>query len=386
MSDDFAAELHQRASAAMRAGRAEAQGEGSQVPVARYTDEAQAGAELRLLLRHPQPVAASSSLATPGAWLSLTHMGVPLLLVRQDNGTLQAFINVCRHRGARVVPAGSGSGARSFVCPYHAWTYKPDGALRGVPESFGFPCLKQEESGLRRLATAERAGVVWVVLDPSVQAGTPGEHLGALMDNLESLSGLRTPVGFAPRSYEVAANWKLLVDGSFEAYHFKVAHRNTIAHMFVGNMQIVDEFELNRRLYLIKSKFAQDKPEAAGFDPRRYGNLTYFFFPNTTILVQPDHAQLSSLEPLGPARTRVHELTLIPEAPASDKATAHWEANVELYRRTLAEDYALAESIQAGLASGANEAFTFGSFEFAAPRFHSQLQQQLADMQARAPA
>ena len=370
----------------MQAGRADAQGQGSQIPVARYTDEAQAGAELGLLRRHPQPVAASSSLASPGAWLSLTHMGTPLLLVRQENGQVQAFINVCRHRGARVVPEGSGSEARAFVCPYHAWTYKPDGALRGVPESFGFPCLKQEESGLRRLATVERAGVVWVVLDPSQPGGDAGIQLGELMDNLESLSGLRAPLGFAPRSYEVAANWKLLVDGSFEAYHFKVAHRNTIAHMFVGNMQIVDEFELNRRLYLIKSKFAQDKPEAAGFDPRRYGNLTYFFFPNTTVLVQPDHAQLSTLEPLGPTRTRVHELTLIPEAPASDKARAHWEANVELYRRTLAEDYALAESIQAGIASGANDTFTFGTFEYAAPRFHSQLQQALAGMQAEPQA
>ncbi|MBS0344397.1 MAG: (2Fe-2S)-binding protein, partial [Proteobacteria bacterium] len=176
-----------------------------------------------------------------------------------------------------------------------------------------------------------------------------------------------------------AANWKLLVDGSFEAYNFKVAHRNTIAHMFVGNMQVVDEFELNRRLYLVKSRFAQDQPPAEGFDPRRYGNLTYFFFPNTTILVQPDHAQLSSLEPLGPGRTRVHELTLIPEAPASDKARAHWDANVALYRRTLAEDYALAESIQAGMACGANGSFTFGTFEYSAARFHAQLAQQLVD-------
>lgn len=381
MNDNFAAELHRRATAALQAGRADAQGQGDRVPVARYTDEAMAQDERRLLHRHPQPVAAGASLATPGAWLSLTYIGVPLLLVRQENGQVQAFLNVCRHRGARVVPEGSGSEARAFVCPYHAWTYKPDGALRGVPESFGFPCLKQEESGLRRLATVERAGVVWVLLDAALADSDPGAALGALMDNLESLAGLRTPVAFAPRSYVVEANWKLLVDGSFEAYHFKVAHRETIAHMFMNNMQIVDEFALNRRLYLVKSKFPQDQPAADGFDPRRYGNLTYFFFPNTTILVQPDHAQLSSLEPLGPTRTRVHELTLIPEAPASEKAQAHWDANVALYRRTLAEDYALAESIQAGLASGANDALSFGTFEYSAPRFHAQLHAQLAALQ-----
>lgn len=381
MSEDFAADLHRRATVAMQAGRAAADAHGGQVQVSQYTSEAVASEELRLLRRHPHPVAASSSLPSPGAWLSLTHFGVPLLLVRQESGRVQAFVNVCRHRGARVVPEGSGSEARAFVCPYHAWTYQPDGALRGVPESFGFPCLKQEESGLRKLATVERAGLVWVILDPSMSQSDPGEHLGPLMDNLESLAGLRTPVAFAPRSYEVEANWKLLIDGSFEAYHFKVAHRQTIAHMFVNNMQIVDEFDLHRRLYLIKERFPEEKPKVTGFDPRRYGNLIYFFFPNTTLLVQPDHAQLSCLEPLGATRTRVHELTLIPEAPASEKATAHWEANVALYRRTLAEDYALAESIQSGLASGANEVLTFGTFEYSAPRFHSQLQQQIAATQ-----
>jgi hypothetical protein len=98
------------------------------------------------------------------------------------------------------------------------------------------------------------------------------------------------------------------------------------------------------------------------------------------ILVQPDHAQLSSLEPLSATRTRVHEVALVPQPPASDKATRSWQANVDLYRRTLAEDYELAESIQTGLATGANEALTFGTFEYSALRFHSQLQQQLAAM------
>lgn len=382
MNENFAADLHRRATAAMRSGHADADEKGGRVQASQYLSEALTNQELGLLRQHPQPVAASSSLASPGAWLSLTHFGIPLLLVRQESGRVQAFLNVCRHRGARVVPEGSGSEARMFVCPYHAWSYRPDGALRGVPESFGFPCLKREESGLRKLATAERAGVVWVILDPSLSESDPGARLGVLMDNLESLEGLSKSVGFAPRSYIVEANWKLLVDGTFEAYHFKVAHRETIAHMFAGNMQIVDEFDLHRRLYLIKTKFSEDKPDVAGFDPRKYGNISYFFFPATMILVQPDHAQLSSLEPLSATRTRVHEITLIPQLPASDKATRYWQANVDLYRRTLAEDYELAESIQTGLATGANEALTFGTFEYSALRFHSQLQQQLAAMPA----
>ncbi|MGK4422210.1 hypothetical protein ACSLVQ_28580, partial [Klebsiella pneumoniae] len=68
---------------------------------------------------------------------------------------------------------------------------------------------------------------------------------------------------------------------------------------------------------------------------------------------------------------------LIPSPPDGEKAAGHWRRNVELYRRTLAEDYALMESMQCTMASGANEALTFGAFEFAAARFHAQLESEL---------
>ncbi|MBV8249297.1 MAG: aromatic ring-hydroxylating dioxygenase subunit alpha [Comamonas sp.] len=372
-----AASLQARARAAVDQSRADARGQGGQVAVDDYRCTTRFAQELSLFRRHPQAVAAGQSLAAPGSWLSLTHLGTPLLLVRQADGELQAFLNVCRHRGARLVPEGSGENARAFACPYHAWTYRADGGLRGVPQAEGFPCLKPEESGLQRLEVTERAGLAWVILDPGQSDLDPAAMLEPLISDLAGLAGMQTPQAFAPRSYEVEANWKLLVDGIFEAYHFKVAHRQTIAAMFAGNVQLVDEAGLHRRLYLIKSNFAREQPGPEDFEPRRYGNLTYFFFPNNLVLVQPDHAQFSCIEPLSPTRSRIHEITLIPEAPASEKAVMHWQANVDLYRRTLAEDYALAESIQQGLASGANEFFNFGSYEYSIPRFHAQLAQQL---------
>jgi phenylpropionate dioxygenase-like ring-hydroxylating dioxygenase large terminal subunit len=378
MSEDLAVSIHGRVLSALQTQRGDADAAEGSVDVDRYLSASVFAEEQLLFRRCPQPVAAASSLPRPGCWLSLTFMGVPLLLVRQESGEVQAFLNVCRHRGARVVPEGQGEGARSFVCPYHAWSYRLDGTLRGVPQAFGFPDLKQEDSGLRKLATVQRAGVVWVILELAKAQQDLNESLGELMDGLESLQGLRDPAGYAQRSYEVEANWKLIVDGYFEAYHFRVAHQATIAHMFLDNMQIVDEFGLNRRLFLCKSTLAREQPAIEDFNPRRHGNIIHFFFPNTIFLVQPDHAQLSWLEPLDAGRTRLHEITLIPQAPDSDKAKQHWDANVELYRRTLAEDYVLAESIQAGLASGANRVLRFGTFEFSAPRFHAQLEQQVA--------
>lgn len=382
MKKEIIRDLHQRTLAAVRGTRPESQANAEEVAVDRYLCPQGFAQEARLFKRFPQPVAASSELPAPGSWLARDFSGTPLLLVRQENGDVHAFLNVCRHRGARVAPLGSGEQARVFVCPYHAWTYKPDGSLRGVPQAFGFPCLDTESSGLRRLAARERAGMVWVIPDPDLVDTDIDAVLGPLMDELETLD-LSAPVAFAPRSYEVAANWKLLVDGFFEAYHFKVAHRQTIAHMFADNLQIIDEQGLNRRLYLVKSSFdGENPPSLEDFEPRQHGNLLYFFFPSTIFLVQPDHAQLSTLELVAPGVTRVHETTLLPAVPEGPKALRHWNANVDLYRSTLAEDYELSESIQAGLSTGANAALTFGTFEYCVPRFHAQLNDQLAGIPA----
>ena len=383
-TSDWQADLHRRALAAAASRRGDAATQGSTVAVAAYRDPARLALEQALLRRRAQPVAAAGSLPDPGCWLSLDHAGTPLLLVRQGDGSVRALLNVCRHRGARVVPPGAGREARGFVCPYHAWSYQCDGALRGVPQAHGFPALDPADAGLRRLACSERAGLIWVALDPAQAADDLDAQLGPLMAELESLAGLRAPTGYAPRQLELQANWKLVVDGAMEAYHFKVAHRASIAPMFADNLQLIDEQGPHRRLYLLKAGWTTAAPALDGFDARRWGNIIYFFFPNVLILVQPDHAQVSWLEPLDAQRTRVHELTLIPQAPASDKARAHWDANVRIYRQALGEDYALAESIQAGLASGANAALRFGTFEFAAARFHAQLDAALG-AQANAP-
>jgi phenylpropionate dioxygenase-like ring-hydroxylating dioxygenase large terminal subunit len=373
MTPTTAQDLLRRALAVLERREPEMAAGQAAIPVDAYLDGARFESERALLRRWPQPVAAADALRAPGSHVSTDRLGVPLLVVRGDDGVLRAFVNVCRHRGARIVPPGAGRGAERFACPYHAWTYGLDGRLRGVPQQVGFPALNRAASGLQPLAVAERAGVVWVVPDAACAGVDAAALLGPLAEELDAM-GFATHAGFDPRTIELRCNWKLLADGSFEAYHFKVAHRATIAALFADNVQIVDELEPHRRLFLVKSALDPAQPPAAeGFEPRRHGNLIYFFFPNSFVLVQGDHAQLSSSEPLAPDATRVHELTLIPEAPAGDKALGHWQRNVALYRATLAEDYALAESIQAGLAAGANAALTFGRFEFAAVRFHAQL-------------
>lgn len=377
MNPETAAQLLARAEAVLASGRAEMAGEVYRAGVERYLDPARFERERALMRRHPQPVIAAAEVAAPGSWWSGDVLGAALLVTRDASGLLHAFLNVCRHRGARVVEAGRGCGRERFFCPYHAWTYAADGRLVHLPKPEGFPGIEPEQSGLRRLALAERAGIVWVIPDPAMAAIDVATKLGPFAQEL-SLFGLDSHVPYAPRVIDLRCNWKLMVEGSSEAYHFKIAHRQTIASMFVDNLQIVDEAGLHRRMFIVRESLRdrQASPEAA-FSPREFGNLLYFFFPTTMLLVQPDHAQLTRIEPLAPDLTRLHEIALIPQPITSEKAHMHWERNVALYRAALGEDYAQMESIQAGLNSGALAALTFGRYEFALARFNQQLDAEL---------
>src|SRR5258707_13338419 len=96
-------------------------------------------------------------------WCVITddHAGLPVLSVRGRDNRLRAFLNVCRHRGAKVAQ-GCGK-ARLFSCPYHAWTYDLAGALMGIPDERCFPDVRSERASLGELPLGEKHGLVWVI-------------------------------------------------------------------------------------------------------------------------------------------------------------------------------------------------------------------------------
>src|SRR4029077_7492736 len=105
----------------------------------------------QLFLRLPLCLGHVDQLAEPGAVLGLDLCGTPVLMARGADGELRVFLNVCRHRGARLVAQhGGGCRRNRLVCPYHAWTYRLDGSLAGVPRAEAFPDLKPDRLGLRQ--------------------------------------------------------------------------------------------------------------------------------------------------------------------------------------------------------------------------------------------
>ncbi len=129
-------------------------------PVRNYQDPKQLEQEVDHLFRKfPLILGHSSQVAKAGALLTHDDTGVPILVTRNRGGSIKAFANVCRHRGAKVVNAPCGK-ANTFSCPYHGWTYDLDGNLRGMRQPQGFPDLTKSDHGLVELPAFERFGLI----------------------------------------------------------------------------------------------------------------------------------------------------------------------------------------------------------------------------------
>lgn len=350
-------------------------------PISRYASPERFERERALIFkRKPMIVAHSSELQGPRSFLTRDFLGLPVLLARDDDGRLRAFLNVCRHRGARLEREASGC-KRVFTCPYHAWSWTNEGDLRAVPqEAEGFPDLPRAERGLRGLPVAEAHGFIWIIADPDM-AEMPDipTHLGGLGADFTWL-GLDDSRIAEIETVEIAANWKVLFEGGLEAYHFRVAHKHTIADYFPDNLSSYQCFGPHIRIVLPRNSMPdlRDVPEE-NWAIRRDTNILYSLTPTTQMLAQQDHVMWFHYEPLSVDCTRVRMATLVPaDAPDTPEMAAHWKKNQKITVTALWEDYVLGEEIQAGFASRGNPSHLFGRFEGALNRFNLAVEEMLA--------
>jgi phenylpropionate dioxygenase-like ring-hydroxylating dioxygenase large terminal subunit len=339
----------------------------AQVPVERYLSTTRLERERATLLRRwPVVVGFSDQIREPRQYLSVRAGEVPLIVLRDGQGVLRGFLNACRHRGTELLPEGAGRAA-AISCPYHAWTYALDGTLASLPHAVGFPGLEKSSRGLIPVPVGEKHGLVFAVPTPGATldleaylAGLPGELDGFRL-------GQHTL--FRPERRERRLNWKLMLDGSFEGYHFRVTHKNTIAPLFFDNIGVWEYRSPHLRMVLPKQSILELRgtPEES-WQLRPHANLLYFIFPNTIVLVQPDHAMVLTAWPLSVDDSVLVSGMLVPEAPTTEKATRHWEKNHQIFWEAIAEDVDMGERIQRSLRCGANDHLLFGRFETLATR------------------
>lgn len=339
------------------------------VAVERYISREWFEREQRTLFRRfPLVVGFASQLERPGDYLTHDLSGVPLLVTRNAAGELRAFINACRHRGTRIED-GCGSEKRTFVCPYHAWSYDLDGRLRGLPHARNFPDLDREAYGLVPLPVCARFGLVFVVPSPGVA------DFDAFFASLHGdLDGFADHVLYAPSTRDKKMNWKVVADGSWETYHFRKTHENSIAPYFFDDTGVFDWEDPHLRMVLPKRTILDVDPDRDDWSLRDHANLLYSFFPNAVALVEPDHAMVIVNWPTAPGTTTIAAGMLIPEPPQTEAAESHWRKNERIFWHAIEEDIAMGERIQQTLESGANPHLTLGRNEHLIAKFEGAIE------------
>ncbi len=348
-------------------------------PTAHYRDPVYTERERDRLLRvMPLVVAHGSELPDPGDFITDTIMGTPVVVVRQSDHSVKAFVNLCRHRGTQLEWDPKGN-RRLFRCAYHAWTYERDGALRTIPlQQQGFPCTERGELGLIELPTEERHGIVWVVLTPGASIDVAG-HLGAELDAELASWGLHNAVQERIERFDNDFNWKFTIDGFLEGYHLRYLHAKTIGAYFVTpDLALFDQWGVHTRMTLTRKSFevvADREPDQ--IDLRTVSIPVYVLFPATVLVWQNDHWELwtSFPHPTDHTRSIARARLMAPSRDCLEAERALWDKNWRILMDTVEqEDWRAASYIQRGLAAAPAE-LLFGRNEPCLQHFHRTIAQ-----------
>jgi Rieske 2Fe-2S family protein len=319
------------------------------LPASAYTDEAVLAWERRHLFAGAWTcVGRVDEVRGPGMTQRAVTAGDIGVLLTFDGGTVRGFANVCRHRGHELLPSGGSADRRAVLCPYHGWTYRLDGALATATGMRDVAVFDPASHGLVALPVAVWHG--WLFVNAAGGAPPFEEYVGGLEDLIAPYRPATLVLG-ARHSYDVAANWKVIVENYHECYHCPLIHPELCR---VSPPSSGDNWDLPG-VWVGGSMDLRPRADTMSFDgssggtfidgaPR--GTVRYVgLFPNLLLSAHPDYVMAHRLEPLTPALTRVECSWYVP-AGVSDTAYA-----VDFWDVTNREDWTACESVQRGLAS-----------------------------------
>ena len=296
-----------------------------------------------------------------GSFVVVDVVGESVILVRDRDGVLRAFLNACRHRGARLCD-GAGPVGRTIVCPYHAWSYRLDGALAGTPNVADDELIDRASLGLMGVALDVWDGFVWVTL---------AEDPPLLRDQLARWSsddpfqweryGVGELVVGAKTTYDVAANWKLIVENYNECLHCVNVHPELVQMVpLYKSGDVIEPAEpdwngnrLAPGLHSFTPTGESGLPLLPGLDEN---DTTAFYgcthLPNLIVNYHTDCVSTFLISPQAPDRTQVTCHYLF--RPETVAAAGFDPSPVVDFRHLLAgQDWAVCERTQLGMTSRA---------------------------------
>ena len=293
-------DIAKRALAHLEAGTTDSAPDVYRVPTSVYTDPELFELEKRTIFRDsPQFVGFSSDLPGPGTYTTFDDLGVPVLLTRDQDGKVNAFLNICTHRSARL-KEGCGKAA-SLSCPYHAWGFDLKGKLRTIFKEQTFGVIDKACYDLVKLPVEEKYGLIFVGLHPGVTVSIDAA-LGELAP-LFATWDLGSVSLVDSHEWRLQTNWKLALDTFCEGYHFGPLHKASLGDFSICNLGLVDYFGPDRRSHRVafpntSISRLKDIPESQwGLEVFNEFQLVHFLYPNISLLVSPTAVELFQLFP-----------------------------------------------------------------------------------------
>jgi phenylpropionate dioxygenase-like ring-hydroxylating dioxygenase large terminal subunit len=336
--------------------------EGRGLPPVCYTSPEVYALEVeRIFRREWLCIGRADEVAAPGDYLTLDLLGEPLILVRDGAGAVRVLSAICRHR---AMPVATGAGhTRTFVCPYHNWTYALDGRLLGAPEMTASPGFDPAGCRLPTLRSEVWEGFVFASFDPDAPPLGPA---------LAPLSPLVQPYGLVamktvksvPFDMECAWNWKLMCENFMEPYHHLGTHRKSLEPLMPARLSqtlgLDGPFSVVHMYYRERDGSADPAgwgvpslPLITGLGPEERRRVTLLHvYPLGLITLLADHAEFYRVFPEGPARVRLEKLICVPpDVPSRPTFESEVRQVIQGFLEIRDEDVAICRAVQRGLGS-----------------------------------
>lgn len=323
--------------------------QGQTLPATFYTDATIFAREQERIFKQSwHYVALLEQLTKPGDFVTCRPQGVPVVVLRDQENQLRAYVNVCGHRGAEIVLEECGN-RKTLQCHYHAWTWGLDGELRSAPRSNQQECFNKNDFPLKTLQVE--------TFGPFVFVNTSANPIAfqTLLGNLPQLiqdagCNLQTLKRFGRRTYEIDANWKVVVENYLECYHCAVAHPG-FTNLIDLDRYVVKPYDY----YSVQSgplKNSAKNPKEGNYDGRggMEDGIYNYLWPNFMVNAYPGDGNCSTnlIIPISPNKTlAIYEFFYTDHFDAKQA-----EILTELIHQVQVEDVVICESVQRGLQSG----------------------------------
>ncbi|MEP5731634.1 MAG: aromatic ring-hydroxylating dioxygenase subunit alpha [Sulfitobacter sp.] len=334
-----------------------------------------------LFKTHWQIACHVSDVPAPGCYQTFDMCDERAIILRDADGEVRAYHNICRHRGSRLVVENAGQCPNALICPFHGWVYNLDGTLRGAARPESYPAMDKHDFALRPIEIEIWHGFVFVRFKPG-----PQPSVAMLMMPFESEAAAYKMDGHVPTdgiwTEDSPVNWKSVRDVDNEGYHVAMAHpalQDLYGSSYIDQPYIdgISRSEgtytpSNGRRWAVRNYKKLSKPQNHLLEHLHKSWIYYGIFPNTVIAMTPETVLFYQEFPLSTGQSKLRSATYRHKQEDRQQRVARYLA-ARIDRETVEEDIQLTIWSNEAMASDSFEGFYLSDLEYGVRSHHDHL-------------